>query len=160
MGCPRGNVDDRASRSAVACRHAAHRFACAEHRPDDVDCECLLDRLRRQVLHAREPASDSCIVYEGGDRSQFPFRSLEEREDLIFAGNIGVDCDRTSAAFDNFLRELLRLGLAATEIQRDRVSALTCEPGDRRANAAAGAGDDKGALCFRLSVQEDLLTTN
>jgi hypothetical protein len=41
---------------------------------------------------------------------------LEEYEDLIFARNIGVDGDRTSATRDNFLRYLLRLGLAAAEI--------------------------------------------
>jgi hypothetical protein len=73
---------------------------------------------------------------------------LEESEDLIFARNIGVDCDRTSAACDNFRCELFRLGRAAAEIQRNRVSALCCQPGDRSANAAAGAGYDKCAACF------------
>lgn len=126
----------------MACRHAPHCFARAEHRSRDVDGECLFDRLRREVLHAGEPASNTCIVYESLDGSQFPFRSLEESEDLIFARNIGVNGERAAAASCYFICEFLRLGLAAPEIQRDRVSALTCEPGDRRANAAAGAGDD------------------
>jgi hypothetical protein len=41
---------------------------------------------------------------------------LEEREDLIFARNIGLDGDRMSASGDNFLCQLLRLGLGTAEI--------------------------------------------
>lgn len=116
MCCPRGNVDDGASCSSVACRHATHRLASAQHCSRHVDGECLFDRLCRQVLHPREPAGNPRVVYESLDRAQFLFCGLEEIEDLIFAGNIGVDCDRTRTTCDNFLCELLRLGLAAAEI--------------------------------------------
>jgi hypothetical protein len=116
MCCPRGNVDDRASRSSVACRHAPHGLTRTKHRSGDVDGECFFDRLCRQVLHPREAASHTCIVYESLDGSQFAFCGLEEREDLIFARNIGLDGDRMSASGDNFLCQLLRLGLGTAEI--------------------------------------------
>ena len=69
--------------------------------------------------------------------------------------------ERTATTRNDLISDFLGFRLAAAEIDGNRVSRAAREPGDRRANAAAGAGDDERAFCFGscLSVQENLSIT-
>ena len=86
---------------------------------------------------------DSRIVHQCFDGTEFVLRCLEHAHDLFFAGDVGLNCNGSSAGSDDFINDPLSLSLARCEVDRNRVSPPTRKCCDGRANSAAGSSDDE-----------------
>ena len=77
-------------------------------------------------------------------------RYIVRRTRNVFLGRqVGLECPRHAARRDNFIRNILRLW--EVKIGERNGRAFACKhPGGRRANSAAGAGD-QSHLAFKAT---------
>ena len=136
----RRDVDDRATLSAVALRHALHRLARAEEAAGYIDREHAVDALGRHFVEARREVDDAGVVHQHADAAEPLIHLLEHAQYIRFRRHVGGDRDATGLP-----RQLLGSRLVVHVIQRHLVSALGSEARRRRADAAAAAGDEHHA---------------
>ena len=100
-GRTRREIDDGAAASAVARRHAAHRFARAEERSDDVGGEDPHDTRRIHRLDAHLRLEDAGIVDQRRHRAECPVAGLEQPDDVGLDGDVTLNCDGAATRRDD-----------------------------------------------------------
>ena len=145
----RRQVDDGAARAAVPGAEAAHRLARAPERAEDVDGEHALDAGAAHLVHARRHVHHAGVVDQTAERRDVgagqPVELHEHRHRLGLIGHVGLQQHGAPAQRTHVSGHGLGGGVLAV-VDGHVPAARRGQPGRGCADAAAGAGDEQGAL--------------
>src|SRR5579871_3526046 len=143
----RARADDRSDVDDAPVPRADHR---AQRQAGEPECgvQVRLDHIAPFALAERERevvGADSRVVHEAQHRPQ-PARGVEQPRRACRVGDIAADRERIAAGRENRLLDALRGGPVAAVVDRHRPAVFGQRAGDRGADAARGAGDERACV--------------
>src|SRR4029453_654010 len=140
------SVDDGSAGPATFRRHAAHRFAGADERADDVGRKDSLDALRVHRFHSHLRLDDADIVHQRRQRSELAVARLEQPQHIGLDRHVGRHSQPSpSLSFDTLDDTLSGVAILPI-VDAHGVTAFRSQSCGGRADAPATAGYEQDVV--------------
>ena len=140
----RGNVDDHAG---LFVQHMRQNGLNGVARAVEIDGEVALPQRVGHILKERL-TGDARIIDQHGDRTEGILDRLDHRVDLITLRNVCLHGERAAALTGKLRGKLLGLIPPLVIVDADGIALAGKLCGDGAADAARGAGDKRGSVCW------------
>jgi hypothetical protein len=119
---------------------------------DHIDVEDAGDARGRHLVDPGRHVDDAGVVDEAAQRAEFAIERAKHRLDGRLAADVGLQRARAPAALAHLPRHAFGGVGVTVEVHADVPAGIGRPQRAGRADAAAGAGDEKGARCVHAEV--------